>query len=107
MTESSDKSAEMMKFNDEQRDADMQRRISERTPVETDLLDDADCARGGDSCSSTASTCQPPRWRSTCKRCSPPQRLPTTRRAPPRLDSTNRRPAHPETWVGGASSCVV
>ena len=36
MTENSDKSAEMMKFNDEQRDADMQRRISERTPVETD-----------------------------------------------------------------------
>jgi hypothetical protein len=36
MTESTDKSREMMRFNDEQRDADMQRRISERTPVETD-----------------------------------------------------------------------
>jgi hypothetical protein len=36
MTESTDKSAEMMRFNDEQRDANMQRRISERTPVETD-----------------------------------------------------------------------
>ena len=36
MTENSNKSAEMMKFNDEQRDADMQRRISERTSVETD-----------------------------------------------------------------------
>ena len=32
----------MMRFNDEQRDADMQRRISERTPVETDMLDDED-----------------------------------------------------------------
>jgi hypothetical protein len=36
MTDKTDKSAAMMKFNDEQRDADMQRRISERTPVETD-----------------------------------------------------------------------
>ena len=36
MTESTDKSPEMMKFNDEQRDADMQRRISQRTSVETD-----------------------------------------------------------------------
>jgi hypothetical protein len=36
MTEYTDKSSEMMKFNAEQRDADMQRRISERTPVETD-----------------------------------------------------------------------
>jgi hypothetical protein len=35
-TVSADKSAAMMRFNDEQRDADMQRRISERTPVETD-----------------------------------------------------------------------
>jgi hypothetical protein len=46
MTESADKSPEMMRFNDEQRDADMQRRISERTPVvETDpseMLDDED-----------------------------------------------------------------
>jgi hypothetical protein len=45
MTESIDKSAEMMRFNDEQRDADMQRRISERTTVETDpsvMLDDED-----------------------------------------------------------------
>jgi len=42
MTESPGKSAEMMRFNDEQRDADMQRRISERTPVETDMLDDED-----------------------------------------------------------------
>jgi len=43
MTESTGKSAEMMRFNEEQRDADMQRRISERTPVETDpnvMLDD-------------------------------------------------------------------
>jgi hypothetical protein len=35
-TVSADKSAAMMRFNDEQRDADMQRRISERTPVEAD-----------------------------------------------------------------------
>jgi hypothetical protein len=45
MTESTDKSAEMMRFNDEQRDADMQRRISERTPVKTDpsvMRDDED-----------------------------------------------------------------
>ena len=45
MTESTAKSAEMMRFNEEQRDADMQRRISERTPVETDpnvMLDDED-----------------------------------------------------------------
>jgi len=33
MTESTDKSAEMMRFNNEQRDPDMQRRISERTPL--------------------------------------------------------------------------
>ena len=36
MTENTDKSPEMMRFNDEQRDADMQVRISERTPVKTD-----------------------------------------------------------------------
>jgi hypothetical protein len=36
MTDSTDNSVEMMRFNEEQRDADMQRRISERTPVETD-----------------------------------------------------------------------
>lgn len=43
MTESTDKSAEMMRFNNEQRDPDMQRRISERTPLETNpgvILDD-------------------------------------------------------------------
>jgi hypothetical protein len=45
MTESTGKSAEMMRFNEEQRDPHMQRRISERTPVETDpnvMLDDED-----------------------------------------------------------------
>jgi hypothetical protein len=36
MTESTGKSAKMMRFNEEQLDADMQRRISERTPVKTD-----------------------------------------------------------------------
>jgi hypothetical protein len=36
MTENTDKSLEMMRFNDEQRDADMQVRIPERTPVKTD-----------------------------------------------------------------------
>ena len=43
MTENTDKSPEMMRFNEEQRDPHMQRRISERTPVETDpnvMLDD-------------------------------------------------------------------
>jgi hypothetical protein len=43
MTESTDKSREMMRFNEEQRDPDMRRRISERTPVETSaMLDDED-----------------------------------------------------------------
>ena len=89
MTENSDKSAEMMKFNDEQRDADMQRRISERTSVETDpaamltvLVGRLLLERGVE--------CQPPRWRSTCERCSPPLRLPATRRAPPASDSNEQ-----------------
>ena len=130
MTESTDKSAEMVRFNNEQRDPDMQRRISERTPLETNpgvILDDEDLTVAvgqlllehysdgvthdgglcswGDSCSSTASTCQPPRWRSTCRRCSPPQRMPTTRRARTASDSTKQGPAHPD--MGGGTFPLV
>jgi hypothetical protein len=78
----------MMRFNDEQRDVDMQRRISERTPVETDMLDDEDLTvlvarllleHGVDVPSPALAfhlRCSPP----------PPQRMPTTRRARPASD---------------------
>ena len=99
MTENTDKSPEMMRFNDEQRDADMQVRISERTPVKTDpgvmltvLVGRLLLEHGVDVPAAALAF---------------HVRMPTTGRARPASDSTNRAPRLPETWVGGASCCAV